>query len=326
MSLFIDEQRRHCWVQAPLHSWNPKAPGPLLSALCIGTSPKRGNGSAGEQEIGHHMTTMKGRDVRCYTRVLKKHKDPLATCFASLSHPLWACLLTFTILLLQGLLLSHIAPIHENINNWTPQVEYVALHVDMLTLEGPPPPHPHPRRVWFLHLSSGADAQIEAFRERSQCPRLRKFSYKTSARHDSALQSCRVYWSRASDVRDINVTATKKGQTAAVAAVPANVSEANGQSSLIRTPPITSCICKYLRWSTWTRTWSTLRGLRLPSGPECLGRRISALTCLASCYAHLAGDKQPGINGRMNNLGRRQKSYNAGNQINEMNPAIILQG
>lgn len=53
------------------------------------------------------------------------------------------------------------APIHENINNWSPPVKYVALHViswrDLFsgTCRG-------------LFLSSRADAQIEAFWERGQ--------------------------------------------------------------------------------------------------------------------------------------------------------------
>lgn len=104
--------------------------------------------------------------------------------------------------------MTHIAPIHENINNWSPPVEYVALYVDMLALEG----------VFFsvvcmaLYLPSRADVQIEAFWEQGQqlCQQSLLRKKKSSARQNSALRPCCVYWFLVSAAPHVNVTGTKR--------------------------------------------------------------------------------------------------------------------
>lgn len=104
-----------------------------------------------------------------------------------------------------------------------------------------------------------------------------QFSYKNSAWQNYAWQS-QVYRFKASDVGNVNVGVMKQTRRSCP-----DRPRKRLRRNLIRTPPIISCICKYLCRSNWTHTWSTPQGLRLPSGAERLGRRISALTCLASC-------------------------------------------
>lgn len=176
-------------------------PGLLVSLLS-----QRGNGSTSKQEIAHHTcwcyTSLMGNSGAFQTAMLAKDLRFYARAWRSTRIFVLPALLRYHICLghvylylpscyfkVSSSAMTHIAPIHENINNWSPPVEYFALYVDMLVLEGVF----FLWYVWFCICPSGQMLRLRPFGSEANVS-VSKLCKQKLSWQNSAWQPCCVYW------------------------------------------------------------------------------------------------------------------------------------